>query len=242
MRVLDLAGRGEPAVRAAHRVGPTGVVVGVDISEGLLQMAAERAAREGVSNLELRTLNAEKLEGIPISFPCDPGTLGADVPRFTDYSLICRSLRHGAQRHPGRGCVGRARTSPVLHAPEASAREVHVVTANQSGGSGYVSIRGYSPAPARLCRRRVQHRSHRRDGSRRDGGRVQRRSRRLDPCFRFDRLLNDLPEQIQQAWEADLAREIEPLRRERRIRLGGVTRIIVAVPAEWYGSSACRWR
>ena len=50
MRVLDLAtGRGEPAIRAAHRVGPTGTVLGVDISEGVLQMAHERAAREGLA-------------------------------------------------------------------------------------------------------------------------------------------------------------------------------------------------
>jgi hypothetical protein len=36
MRVLDLAtGRGEPAIRAAHCVGETGHVLGIDLSEGL---------------------------------------------------------------------------------------------------------------------------------------------------------------------------------------------------------------
>ncbi|MDB4932802.1 MAG: 2-heptaprenyl,4-naphthoquinone methyltransferase [Myxococcaceae bacterium] len=47
MRVLDLAaGRGEPAIAAAHRVGPVGSVLGVDLSADMLAMAAERAARE----------------------------------------------------------------------------------------------------------------------------------------------------------------------------------------------------
>src|SRR5512132_3818760 len=59
MHILDLAtGRGEPAVRAAHRVGPTGTVLGVDLSESLIEMARERATREGLSNLDLRALNA----------------------------------------------------------------------------------------------------------------------------------------------------------------------------------------
>src|SRR5450432_3475412 len=54
MRVLDLAtGRGEPAIRAAHRVGQGGSVLGVELSEALLRMARERAAREGLSNLDL---------------------------------------------------------------------------------------------------------------------------------------------------------------------------------------------
>jgi SAM-dependent methyltransferase len=66
MCVLDLAtGRGEPAVRAAHRVGQGGSVLGVELSEPLLQMARERAAREGLSNLELRVGNAELLENVP---------------------------------------------------------------------------------------------------------------------------------------------------------------------------------
>jgi ubiquinone/menaquinone biosynthesis C-methylase UbiE len=60
MRVLDLAtGRGEPALRAARRVGPRGAVVGVDRSAALLRMAREKADREGLANLELRAADAE---------------------------------------------------------------------------------------------------------------------------------------------------------------------------------------
>src|SRR5277367_4782332 len=66
MRVLDLAtGRGEPALRAAQRVGKQGFVLGVDVSDALLQMAREKAARAGLSNLELRAGTAESLEAVP---------------------------------------------------------------------------------------------------------------------------------------------------------------------------------
>lgn len=62
MRVLDLAtGRGEPAIRAAHRVGESGSVVGVDSSAEMLRMARERAEDEGVDNLELLLGSAEAL-------------------------------------------------------------------------------------------------------------------------------------------------------------------------------------
>ena len=43
-------------------------------------------------------------------------------------------------------------------------------------------------------------------------------------------LLNDLPAETQQAWEADLVQIAEPLRVDGYVRLGGVTRIVVASP------------
>ena len=56
MRVLDLAtGRGEPALRAARRVGPNGLVLGIELADGLLQMAREKARQGGLSNLDLRS-------------------------------------------------------------------------------------------------------------------------------------------------------------------------------------------
>jgi hypothetical protein len=47
-------------------------------------------------------------------------------------------------------------------------------------------------------------------------------------AFGLTRLLNDLPNEIQLAWENDLVRAAEPLRTNGLIRLGGVTRIVVA--------------
>ncbi|GAC1586844.1 MAG: hypothetical protein NVS3B20_15720 [Polyangiales bacterium] len=66
MHVLDLAtGRGEPALRAARRVGPTGTVLGVDLSHPLLEMARGKAAAEGLSNIEFRVANAESVGSLP---------------------------------------------------------------------------------------------------------------------------------------------------------------------------------
>ncbi len=61
-RVLDIAtGNGEPAVTAARRVGPSGRVVGVDQSTGMLRIARERAASIGLANIEFIESDAEKL-------------------------------------------------------------------------------------------------------------------------------------------------------------------------------------
>lgn len=66
MRVLDLAsGCGEPALRAARRVGAGGSVLGLDISEAPIAFAREKAARDGISNLELRVADAESLDDVP---------------------------------------------------------------------------------------------------------------------------------------------------------------------------------
>ncbi|HEX7688176.1 MAG TPA: methyltransferase domain-containing protein, partial [Burkholderiaceae bacterium] len=65
-RVLDIAsGRGEPAVRAARRVAPDGVVVGTDRSDEMLAFARARAVAESVANLSLRVADGETLAGIP---------------------------------------------------------------------------------------------------------------------------------------------------------------------------------
>lgn len=71
MRVLDLAtGRGEPAIPAAHAVGPTGRVVGVELSAGVLSIARERAERERLTNLELVVADAGSiaLAGFDVAF------------------------------------------------------------------------------------------------------------------------------------------------------------------------------
>lgn len=66
MRVLDLAtGRGEPALRAAHRVAPGGAVLGVDADPGVLRLASEAAVQQGVHNLDLRVASAEALDDLP---------------------------------------------------------------------------------------------------------------------------------------------------------------------------------
>jgi SAM-dependent methyltransferase len=60
--VLDVGGGyGEPSLTAARVVGPDGRVVCTDISEAMLDVARQRFAEAGVSNVELVTSDAEEL-------------------------------------------------------------------------------------------------------------------------------------------------------------------------------------
>src|SRR3984893_6061387 len=58
--VLDVAtGQGEPALSAARIVGPTGRVVGIDASPGMLEVARRRAHGQG--NIEFIEADMESL-------------------------------------------------------------------------------------------------------------------------------------------------------------------------------------
>jgi ubiquinone/menaquinone biosynthesis C-methylase UbiE len=62
-RVLDVAcGTGLVTFPAATLVGPTGRVVATDISQRMVDRAAEEAGRRGLSQVECRRMGAEKLE------------------------------------------------------------------------------------------------------------------------------------------------------------------------------------
>jgi SAM-dependent methyltransferase len=55
MTVLDLgSGAGFDAFLALNRVGPTGKVIGVDMTDDMLALARENAAKRSVSNIEFR--------------------------------------------------------------------------------------------------------------------------------------------------------------------------------------------
>jgi ubiquinone/menaquinone biosynthesis C-methylase UbiE len=62
-RVLDVAaGFGEPALTAARKAGPEGVVVATDISAEMLAYGRERAIEAGVSNIEFMHADASALD------------------------------------------------------------------------------------------------------------------------------------------------------------------------------------
>lgn len=63
MRVLDVAtGTGAVLVPAAQRVGLEGCVTGIDLSRAILQEAEYAARARGLTNIELRQMDAEHLE------------------------------------------------------------------------------------------------------------------------------------------------------------------------------------
>ncbi len=69
MTVLDLgSGAGFDAFLAWHRVGPTGKVIGVDMTDDMLALARENAAKRGATNVEFR-------KGFIESLPVESGTV-----------------------------------------------------------------------------------------------------------------------------------------------------------------------
>lgn len=62
-RVLDVAaGAGEQSVTVAKKVGPQGYVLATDISSNILEFANQLARQEGLSNIETKVMDGEKLE------------------------------------------------------------------------------------------------------------------------------------------------------------------------------------
>jgi arsenite methyltransferase len=60
--VLDVgSGAGMDSILAARRVGPSGKVVGVDVTEAMLDKARRNAALLGVANVEFRRAEADVL-------------------------------------------------------------------------------------------------------------------------------------------------------------------------------------
>lgn len=61
-RVLDLgAGAGIDVFLAAHRVGPNGIVIGVDMTEEMVNRAKKAAKKYGYKNVEFRLGEIEKI-------------------------------------------------------------------------------------------------------------------------------------------------------------------------------------
>lgn len=68
-QVLDVAcGTGSSALPAAELVGPSGRVLGVDVSDRLLALARAKAEREGLGNIEFRVGDMRDLELPAASF------------------------------------------------------------------------------------------------------------------------------------------------------------------------------
>ena len=92
MKVLDLAsGTGEPAISLAQRVAPSGHVTALDLSAGLLEIAAQRAQARGLANFTTYQGDAHSLPFPENSF--DLATSRFGVMFFTDPGLAFRQLR-----------------------------------------------------------------------------------------------------------------------------------------------------
>jgi ubiquinone/menaquinone biosynthesis C-methylase UbiE len=75
--VLDIAaGTGDQSVLAAQRVGPSGLVLATDISAPILEVAARRAQEGGLTNIQIRVLDAQNIDLDPESFDSAISRLG----------------------------------------------------------------------------------------------------------------------------------------------------------------------
>lgn len=231
MRVLDLAsGRGEPAIAAAHRVAPGGSVLGIDLDAGVLAMARERADREGIGNLELRTLDAAALGDEPpfdavlarwglMYFAAPVAALAAArrlmVPAAVLVAAVWAEPERVAYHTLPRRLLARHRPLPPID-PEAPGtfRYAEVPRLHRDFAAAGLRITAIEEMQLDVMEAAT------------DGELLQ-----WVRDFGLERLLHDLPAATQRQWEEDLLQAVAPLRRDGRVRLGGVTRIVVAEAA-----------
>ena len=105
-RVLDVAcGRGEPSLTAARAAAPDGSVTATDISAEMLAFGRDRAAAQGIENIEFVESGANALD-----FPA--GTFDAAVSRW-GIRLSARSRPPTCPRRGRAPCRrGRSRSRP----------------------------------------------------------------------------------------------------------------------------------
>lgn len=99
-RVLELAcGPGGVGLAAAERVGPTGHVVLSDVAASMVDVAAARAAKAGLTNVSTRTLDIEAIDEPDASYDvvlCREGFMFAVEPERAA-AEVARVLRPGGR-------------------------------------------------------------------------------------------------------------------------------------------------
>jgi SAM-dependent methyltransferase len=99
-RVLDIGcGGGGLAIAVAHAVGDDGLVVGVDVSVALLDLARGRASEAGVSNLTFseRDMQSDDVDGSPFDLALSQfGVMFFDEPDRA-FANVRRQLRPGGR-------------------------------------------------------------------------------------------------------------------------------------------------
>lgn len=239
MRILDLAtGRGEPALRAARRVAPDGVVVGVELAAGVLEMAREKARLSGLSNLDLRVADATSAQDIASNY------FHAATVRW---GLMYMVASVAALMNVHQALLP---TGVLVAALWAEPERVPYYTLPRRLLQHYRALPPVDPEAPGIFRYADLERVTRDFG--RSGFLIDHVEEMDVTVFESEtdaefldwvqalgltQLLNELPKHEQRAWEIDLTREVR--RREAgSLRLGGVTRIVRACKSSSPGSAA----
>jgi SAM-dependent methyltransferase len=231
MRVLDVAsGMGEPSLRAAQRVGPSGFVLGTDVAEGMLEVARERAQAQALTNLEFRVADAETLEVPEQSFDVATVRWALMYMRQPERALarLWRALRPSGRLVCA--CWAGPEQVEYWSLPRKTVARVHQfppVDPDAPGLSRFsdperlrplLTCSGFTMEHAESMHVPVMEAE--------DAAGVVRWIRELGGPVA--KVVEALPPEAQRAWEEELARECEPYRMGGKIQLGGVTRLVVA--------------
>jgi ubiquinone/menaquinone biosynthesis C-methylase UbiE len=232
MRILDVAcGRGEPALPAAHRVGPRGWVLGVDRVEGMLQIARERASQEGLKNVEFQVADAEALQVGDRSF--DVATVRWGLMYMREPQRALESIHRALK--PGGALVIASWAEPErVHFASVPRRMLEryrdVPLPVSSDGPGVFRHADRASLDAALLRSGFSQEASEEMEipvvEAPDGRGIVAWVREMGGALM--KLVDELPKHQQQAWEEDLAAELEKRRVGERVFLGGVTRLTVA--------------
>jgi ubiquinone/menaquinone biosynthesis C-methylase UbiE len=228
MRVLDIGtGRGEPALRAARRVGPEGYLLGVDVSEASLEETATKARHEGLSNLELRTVDAGSFDYGTAGF--DAATARWSLMYMQEPEGVLAAVRRALEPH-----------GTFVAALWAEAERVSWATLPRRVTGRFVTLPALdpeAPGPFRYASLATIEREFERAGFA-----IEHVEETDVTVFEAEtaagivawvrgvlpRFATMLSEAQVAPWEAELAREAEALRRGAMLALGGVTRTVVA--------------
>lgn len=109
-KVLDMAcGTGDPAFALSDAVGPEGYVLGLDLSEEMVEAARVWASSEGMTNVEFRLIESELSFGVePQSFDC--ATCRHGLQFMPDATAALQELRAAVK--PGGGVAATTWSTP----------------------------------------------------------------------------------------------------------------------------------